>query len=131
MVAAIVTVISMGTLSWLGATAKEPGASLELVSEWAEIQGFADNPDAVEGATIFASVGCQNCHTYLGSGATNLGAPDLSEIGATSNRGVEGFAAYVADPSEFGNSVMPQYAGFGEENLRKLGEFLQASQGPQ
>jgi menaquinol-cytochrome c reductase cytochrome b/c subunit len=129
MVAAVVTVISMGTLSYLGATAEEPGASIELVSEWAETQGFAGNEDAVAGATIFAKVGCQNCHTYLGSGATNLGAPDLSEIGRTSNRGVEGFARYVADPSQFGNNVMPKYSGYSEDNLRNLGTFLQESQG--
>src|SRR5687768_7876050 len=62
MVAAIVTVISMGTVSYLGATAREPGASIELVGQWAETQGFDDNADAVAGATIFATVGCQNCH---------------------------------------------------------------------
>ena len=130
MVAAVVTVISMGTLSYLGATAKEPGADPALVAEWAKTQGFAGNQDAVEGATIFSRVGCQNCHTYLGSGVTNLGAPDLSEIGSTSNRGVEGFGQYLADPSRFGNNVMPKYDGFGEDNLRKLGTFLQESQGP-
>ena len=129
MVAAIVTVISMGTLSYLGATAKEPGGDLEVTKEWAETQGFADNEAAVTGATIFAKVGCQNCHTYLGSGATNLGAPDLSEIGSTSNRGVEGFAQYVADPSRFGNTVMPKYGGYSDENLRAIGTFLQESQG--
>jgi mono/diheme cytochrome c family protein len=102
-----------------------------FVPEWAEQQGFEDNQDAVEGAEIFAQVGCMNCHTYLGAGATNLGAPDLSDIGATSNRGVEGFADYVADPTQFGNNVMPKFEDLGEENLRKMGEFLQASQGPQ
>jgi menaquinol-cytochrome c reductase cytochrome b/c subunit len=131
MVAAVVTVLSMGTLSYLGATAEEPGASIKLVPEWAERQGFAGNEDAVDGASIFAQVGCQNCHTYLGEGVTNLGAPDLSDIGDTSNRGVEGFADYVADPSQFGNTVMPKYEGLGDDNLRKLGTFLQESKGPE
>ena len=129
MVAAIVTVISMGTLSYLGATAKEPGGDLTVVTEWADTQGFAGNENAETGATIFARVGCQNCHTYLGSGATNLGAPDLSEIGVTSNRGVEGFANYVANPADFGNRNMPAFADLGEDNLRKLGTFLQESKG--
>ena len=31
------------------------------------------------GAEIFAQSGCLNCHTYLGQGAGNLGAPDLSD----------------------------------------------------
>jgi menaquinol-cytochrome c reductase cytochrome b/c subunit len=133
MVAALLTIASMGILTYKGATAEEPlpEENLALVPTWAQQQGFADNQDAVDGAEIFAQVGCMNCHTYLGAGATNLGAPDLSDIGSTSNRGVQGFADYVADPSAFGNTVMPQFKSLGEENLRKLGEFLQASQGPQ
>jgi len=131
MVAALLTIASMGVLTYKGATAEEPLATenLALVPEWAQKQGFSDNEDAVEGAEIFAQVGCMNCHTYLGAGATNLGAPDLSEIGATSNRGVQGFADYVADPTQFGNTEMPKFEDLGKENLRKMGEFLQASQG--
>jgi mono/diheme cytochrome c family protein len=81
----------------------------------------------VDGAKIFAQVGCMNCHTYLGAGTSNLGAPDLSSIGKTSNRGVAGFADYVSDPSKFGNNVMPQFRDLGADNLRKLGTFLQSS----
>ena len=127
-VAAILTVLSMGVLTYKGATAEESLGGGELVEEWAQEQGFAGDEQALEGARIFAAVGCQNCHTYLGSGVTNEGAPDLSEIG---NRGrdVEGFAEYVADPSEFGNTVMPRYEGLGQERLRQLGEFLAASKG--
>jgi len=129
MVAALLTIASMGILTYKGAVAKEPLAAenLELVPEWAAEQGFAGNEDAVEGAEIFAQVGCMNCHTYLGAGTTNLGAPDLSETGSTSDRGVEGFAAYVADPTQFGNTVMPQFEDLGAENLRKIGVFLQSS----
>jgi quinol---cytochrome c reductase cytochrome c subunit, bacillus type len=133
MVAALLTIASMGVLTYKGAVAKEPlpEENLALVPSWAEQQGFSGNQDAVEGAEIFAQVGCMNCHTYLGAGTTNLGAPDLSDIGATSNRGVEGFADYVADPTQFGNTVMPKFEDLGEENLAKLGEFLQASKAPQ
>jgi quinol---cytochrome c reductase cytochrome c subunit, bacillus type len=133
MVAALLTIASMGVLTYKGATAKEPLAAenVALVPEWAAQQGFAVDSPAGDGANIFAQVGCMNCHTYLGAGASNLGAPDLSDIGATSNRGVQGFADYVADPSKFGNTVMPKFADLGEENLRNLGEFLEASKGPQ
>jgi hypothetical protein len=129
MVAALLTIASMGILTYKGAVAKEPLAAENLlnVPTWAEEQGFSDNQDAVDGAEIFAQVGCMNCHTYLGDGTTNLGAPDLSDTGSTSNRGVEGFADYVADPTQFGNTVMPQFADLGEENLRKIGVFLQSS----
>ena len=58
-VAAILVVISMGVLTWKGATAKEALGSetVGLVPEWAEKQGFAGNAVAVEGATLFARVG--------------------------------------------------------------------------
>jgi hypothetical protein len=129
MVAALLTIASMGILTYKGATAKEPLAAenLALVPTWAADQGFTNNQAAVDGAEIFAQVGCMNCHTYLGAGTSNLGAPDLSNIGKTSNRGVAGFADYVADPARFGNSVMPKFEDLGEENLTKIGTFLQAS----
>jgi quinol---cytochrome c reductase cytochrome c subunit, bacillus type len=132
LVAAILTVISMGVLTYKGATAKESLGSETLaeVPQWAEKQGFADNQEAVDGAELFAVSGCLTCHTYLGSGSSNLGAPDLSEIGK-GGRGVDGFQAYVADPSKFGNNVMPKFADLGEENLHKLAVFLDASKGEQ
>ncbi|HKB19577.1 MAG TPA: hypothetical protein VKC65_01100 [Gaiellaceae bacterium] len=129
MTAAILTIITMGVLTYKGATAKEPLAAenLVLVPKWAAKQGFADNQTAVDGAKIFAQVGCMNCHTYEGAGSSNLGAPDLTTIGKTSNRGVAGFVDYVSDPSKFGNNVMPQFRDLGADNLRKLGTFLQSS----
>jgi menaquinol-cytochrome c reductase cytochrome b/c subunit len=131
-VAAIVVVLAMGTLTYKGATAEEALGSqlVEAVPEWAERQGFADNEDAVAGAEIFAQSGCGQCHQYLGTGSSNLGAPDLSDVGA-SGRDAAYFANYVTNPAQFGNNVMPPYAGLGEENLQQLGTFLAASQGPQ
>jgi mono/diheme cytochrome c family protein len=101
----------------------------ELVPEWADKQGFADNPRAVRGAQVFAQVGCLTCHTYLGAGSSNLGAPDLSEIGRLSPRTAKGYGAYVSDPSRFGNQVMPRFEDLGERNLLALGTFLAASKG--
>ena len=73
LVAAVLVVISMGVLTWKGATAKEALGSEIIASgipeEWAEQQGFADNEVAVEGATLFAQSGCLTCHVYLGEGA--------------------------------------------------------------
>jgi hypothetical protein len=132
MIAAVLVVISMATLTWKGATAKEALGS-ELIAagkpeEWAEKQGFADNPTAVAGAKLFAESGCLNCHTYLGEGNANLGAPNLSDIGA-SGRGVDFFKSYVSNPAQYGNNVMISYGYLGDENLTKLATFLDASRG--
>jgi menaquinol-cytochrome c reductase cytochrome b/c subunit len=130
-IAAVLVVLSMGVLTYKGATAHEALASevVQAVPSWAEQQGFKDNKDAVAGAVVFASSGCTACHTYLGTGSSNLGAPDLSAIGK-GGRGVEGFATYVADPSKAGNNVMPKFAALGDQKLHQLGEFLNASKGP-
>src|SRR5919108_83150 len=72
----ILTVIAMGTLTYKGATAKEALGSetKALVPQWAKKQGFEGNAVAIAGANLFAEAGCQQCHTYLGSGSSNLGA---------------------------------------------------------
>ena len=129
MVAALLTVLSMAVLTWKGATAREAlGSELVLaVPEWAEEQGFADDPQAILGAELFAQTGCMNCHTYLGEGNANLGAPDLTEIGQTNDQ--EYFVRYLTNPAAFGNTVMGSYSYLGDENLQALGAFLAASQG--
>jgi hypothetical protein len=133
-VAGILVVVSMGVLTWKGATAKEAlGSELIAAGEperWAEEQGFADNEVAVQGARLFAESGCLNCHTYLGDGNPNLGAPDLSDVGA-SGRGIDFFKSYVANPAQYGNNVMISYGYLGDENLTKLATFLDASKGPE
>ncbi len=134
LVAAILVVISMGVLTWKGATAKEALGSEIIASgatdEWAEEQGFANDPVAVAGSKLFAQSGCLNCHTYLGVGNRNLGAPDLSDIGST-DRGVEFFKSYISNPAQYGNNVMISYGYLGDENLTKIATFLNASKGPQ
>jgi menaquinol-cytochrome c reductase cytochrome b/c subunit len=135
-VTVILTVLAMGVLTWKGATAEEALGSelVEAVPEWAEAQGFADNEVAVQGAQLFAEAGCAQCHTYLGVGSQNLGAPDLSAIGQ-GDRGIEYFKNYVANPADFGNPVMPAYGQeFGgsldDEQLTAIATFLDASKGP-
>jgi menaquinol-cytochrome c reductase cytochrome b/c subunit len=129
-VAAILVVISMGVLTWKGATAKEALASevVQAVPSWAQRQGFADNPEAVAGAKIFASSGCTACHTYLGTGSSNQGAPDLSNE-ATRGKSKQQLMAYIRDPSKFGNNIMPKF-GFSDQQLSQLADFLLASKGP-
>src|ERR687886_1732392 len=131
-VAAILTVLSMGVLTYKGATARESLASevVQAVPTWAKRQGFAGNKRAVAGARVFAESGCTACHTYLGTGSANLGAPDLTSIGK-GGQNAKFFSDYVADPRKFGNQVMPVFGNLGSaENIRNIGIFLAKSKGP-
>jgi hypothetical protein len=112
---------------------RSEGPSGIAFPNWAEQQGFEHNRLAVAGAKLYSDSGCGNCHTYLNSGSSNLGGPDLSAIGAT-GRSATYFAAYVADPSRFGNAVMPAYGprgggAFTPKQLALIGAFLAASRG--
>jgi menaquinol-cytochrome c reductase cytochrome b/c subunit len=129
-VTAVLVALSMGVLTSKGATAKEPlGAELRAaVPGWVKKQNLPAN--AVPGANLFATSGCLNCHTYLGSGGSQLGAPDLSAEGAK-NKGVTFQIEHLKCPSCVNKgSPMPSFADFGEANLRKLAMFLEASKGP-
>ena len=128
MVVLIVTAISMGVLTYKGATAEEASsAGVRQVDTW--MQKFNLPANAREGAELFAVSGCLNCHTYDGTGSSQLGAPDLTEEG-NRNRGIQWQIDHLENPSAITpGSPMPSFAGLGEENLRKLAIFLEASKG--
>ncbi len=126
----ILTVIAMGTLTYKGATARESLASETeaAVPNWVKKQGLPAN--AVPGAKLFAQSGCLTCHTYLGTGSSNLGAPDLSAEGAK-NQGLQFQINHLKCPScVHPGSPMPPFASLGDDNIRKLAIFLEASKGP-
>jgi len=132
-IAAILVVLSMGVLTYKGATAKE-ALGTELVDTrvpvWAQEQGFKKGTPAYEGAVLFAQAGCLNCHTYLGDGGTNLGAPDLSAEGSK-GKGIQFQIDHLKCPSCVNSgSPMPSFSALGDERLRQLAEFLEASKGP-
>jgi menaquinol-cytochrome c reductase cytochrome b/c subunit len=131
-VAAALTVLSMGVLTYKGATAKEAIASevKAAIPSWAAKQGFRGNKEAIAGANLFAESGCTNCHTYLGTGSSNLGAPDLSSEGAK-NKGIQFQIDHLKQPSRVNpGSPMPSFASLGEQRLHQLATFLEASKGP-
>lgn len=100
------------------------------VPRWVKEQGIAGNRLARAGATLFAEAGCTNCHTYLGTGSTDLGAPDLSAEGAK-GRGIRFQVEHLRCPSCVNpGSPMPPFTALGAANLRKLAVFLEASKGP-
>jgi menaquinol-cytochrome c reductase cytochrome b/c subunit len=128
-VAAILTVLAMGVLTYKGAVAEEAlGGELEaLVPTWVERENLP--PQARPGANLFARLPCLGCHSYVGAGGGFAGAPDLTDIGSK-NLGVDFQIAHLKCPScETPGSPMPPYADLGEDNLRKLAIFLEASKG--
>ena len=129
-VGAILVALSMGVLTYKGATAKEAlGAELKAaVPGWVKKEQLPSQ--AVPGAELFATSGCLNCHTYLGVGGSQLGAPDLSAEGAK-NKGITFQIQHLKCPSCVNKgSPMPSFAAFGDANLHKLAVFLEASKGP-
>jgi menaquinol-cytochrome c reductase cytochrome b/c subunit len=127
-VAFLLTVAAMGILTYKGATAEEAAQADEaVIDRWIEEYNLSE--DVREGAVLFSQSGCLNCHVYGGEGATNLGAPELTEIGAQEGKDAEYLARYISDPSQFGNNVMPKFESLGEERVQAIAEFLAASKG--
>jgi cytochrome c553 len=131
MVAAVLVVLSMGILTWKGATAKE-ALSSEIIFD---VPGWvADEhlpPNAIPGAKLFAVAGCTFCHTYDGAGGANLGAPDLTNI-ASRNLSIQTQIQHLMDPASVTpGSPMPKFASLGKARLMQLAIFLNASKGKQ
>jgi cbb3-type cytochrome oxidase cytochrome c subunit len=128
-VAAVLTVISMAVLTWKGATARE-SLSSEVIADvpnWVQHEALPQK--AVPGAKLFASAGCTACHTYLGVGSSNLGAPDLTSIG-TRGLGLGFQVRHLACPPCVNpGSPMPKFQSLGNKRLRQLAVFLEASKG--
>jgi menaquinol-cytochrome c reductase cytochrome b/c subunit len=126
----VLVALSMGVLTYKGATAKEAlGAELEsAVPGWVKQQKLPQ--DAVPGAKLFARSGCLNCHTYLSVGGSQLGAPNLTAEGSK-NKGVTFQIEHLKCPSCVNKgSPMPSFAAFPEADLRRIAVFLEASKGP-
>ncbi len=129
LVAAALTVVSMGVLTWKGATAQEALASEVIADVPSWVQKEHLPPAALPGAKLFATAGCTACHTYAGSGGSNLGAPDLTSIGSR-NLGITFQINHLKCPSCVNpGSPMPHFDSLGEQRLHELAVFLEASKG--
>ena len=70
-----------------------------------------------------------NCHTYAGEGASNLGAPDLTDIG-NAGRSNEYWMRWIHNPQEIKpGTQMPPFPLLSDEQLSALATFLNASKG--
>ncbi len=128
-VAFVLTVISMGVLTWKGAIAKEALASEVIADVPTWVKQEALPAAAIPGAKLFASAGCTACHTYDGDGGQNLGAPNLTDIG-TRNLGIAFQIRHLQCPSCVNpGSPMPKFASLGTTRLHQLAVFLEASKG--
>ncbi|HEY8703917.1 MAG TPA: c-type cytochrome [Gaiellaceae bacterium] len=131
LVASILVVISMGVLTFKGATAKEALGveNLGLVPKWAVSEGYVGKSQPIAGAKLFAVAGCMNCHTYNGAGTGYPGAPDLTAEGAK-GKGIAFQIAHLKNPASVNaGSPMPSFAGLGDARLASLAAFLEASTG--
>jgi cbb3-type cytochrome oxidase cytochrome c subunit len=129
MVAGVLVIASMAVLTWKGATAKEALASEVIadVPSWIKAEHLP--PAAVAGARLFATAGCTACHTYLGTGSSNLGAPDLTSIGSR-GLGIDFQIRHLQCPScVTPGSPMPKFASLGTARLHDLAIFLESSKG--
>ena len=118
--ALLLTAASMGVLTYKGATAEEAtAAGSEAVERLIEEQNLPE--EAAPGLELFLKT-CTSCHTYAGEGSSNLGAPDLTSIGAT-GRSVEKFMQILRE----GPGAMPSFASMPEEDMRNVYTFLEAS----
>jgi mono/diheme cytochrome c family protein len=97
------------------------------VARWVRVEQLPKQ--AVPGAALFAAKGCTACHTYAGSGSTNLNAPDLSSIGSR-QLGIRFQVVHLKCPSCVNpGSPMPPFRSLGPRRLHQLAVFLEASKG--
>ncbi len=104
--AALLTVVAMAYLTFLGATA---GAPSEIEMEVA--------PEFEAGKQVTASQGCLACHK-LGDNGNDGPGPELTEIGAQIPREA------IARSLEVGPGIMPSYGELSRKQTEDLTQFL-------
>jgi menaquinol-cytochrome c reductase cytochrome b/c subunit len=104
--AGILTIISMGYLTYLGATAGPP-SQIDLKTSAA----------LEPGKEVVAQSGCLACHK-LGDNGNDGPGPELTEIGARIPRNA------IARSLEVGPSIMPSYAGLSPQKFQALTAYL-------
>ena len=104
--AGVLTIIAMGYLTYLGATA---GSPTEIEMEVA--------PQYEAGKEVVAGAGCLACH-QLGENGNHGPGPDLTHIGASVPR------AAILRSVEIGPGIMPAFRDLPPEKLNQLADFL-------
>ncbi|MBA2357043.1 MAG: cytochrome c [Actinobacteria bacterium] len=96
--------------------------------------GSTGDGDASDGKSLFASQGCNGCHTYTPAGSKASVGPNLDELAKhaeAANQGsveeytavsIENPGAYIAPG--FPENVMPAYASLADQQVADLVAFL-------
>ena len=104
-----------------------PRNPVDAVPRWIKLEHLPQM--AIPGARVFASAGCTACHTYAGTGTSNLGAPPLTAIGRR-HLGIRFQIAHLKCPScVIKGSPMPPFGQLGKRRLHQVAVFLEASKG--
>jgi cytochrome c oxidase subunit II len=90
-----------------------------------------DDPAARDGARLFASLSCINCHTVRGTPANGLFGPDLTHLmsrgtlgaGAVRNS-AETLRKWVEDPAAYKPGALMPAMRLSEDELRQLTAYL-------
>jgi menaquinol-cytochrome c reductase cytochrome b/c subunit len=112
-VAGILTIVAMGYLTYLCATAGSPN----------EID-MKVQPQYEQGSLVVAQSGCLACHK-IGENGNDGPGPDLTEVGATSNK--QAILRTLENPT----APMPSFAGLPEPKKAALVDFLSSLKGSQ
>ena len=131
-VAAILVILSMGVLTWKGATAKESLGSenVALVPEWADKQGFADDPVAVAGRDALCRVGLHELsHLPRRRQQQPRRTRPLGGRRQGPRHRVAGRRTSRTRPARRRAHRCRRSPQLGDENLTKIATFLEASKG--
>jgi mono/diheme cytochrome c family protein len=143
-VCVLLTAAMLGAIIAFAGEPPEAGAKVEernpVVSETTstETTPAAPSGNAAAGKALFASQGCNACHTFAPAGSTAKVGPDLDDLASNAkkaNRGsVEQYTAEsIEDPGAYvvpgyPDGVMPQFQ-LSDEQVADLVAFLTAGSG--
>jgi sulfite dehydrogenase len=84
--------------------------------------GGEDTGGAVDGAAVFASAGCGNCHTLSAANATGNVGPNLDEL--------QPDAGTVEEQVRSGGGGMPSFEGeLSDDEIAAVSEYVASSAG--
>jgi mono/diheme cytochrome c family protein len=134
----LLTAAMLGAIIAFAGEPPEAGAKVEERNPVHQTTGGETTPaapagNAAAGKALFASQGCNGCHTFKPAGSTGKVGPDLDDLAAnakTANRGsleeytaesIEDPGAYVV--SGYPNGVMPKFQ-LSDQQVADLVAFL-------